>query len=478
VNDGGSRAPGGSPRPIDSVAEADSGEPDDDSGSSDPSREDAASSVDRRSFFRAFSRQTVTTVAQVAGMANAVQRSTTAAMVGAVGYGLGNPAQNAARLSAPTANAVIGAPDTAIAADEPPFRSPYRLIDGTLHVLDQRQLPDRLEEIACVRAADVAFQMRMLAVNGGPLLGQLAAYGFALTGAEAAAWPASRRRAELRRASQLLTYARPAARPVRAALGRLEAIATEMDPGVEDFEMTGPALAEALMTEANAIASEAAIAHAAIAQHTAALLRPADGQPLRVLIVGDPGLLTSGQVGTGIPALQLLAQSGVDVQVRVAEGSPRLDGARLASWELRLAGIDHTIVADTAVAWLLATQPIDAVLMAAEWIAPDGDVIATIGGRAVAELAAARLYPDIETQVYILAPTSCIGPDTFAATSEPAEHRASRELISDRGSAGHRGASGLNPAVELIPSSRISAIVTEDGVHRAPFADLNPAGPT
>src|ERR1700712_1799528 len=51
----------------------------------------ADSSVNRRSFFRTFSRQTVTTVAQVAGMAGAVQRAGTSAVVSAVGIGLGNP---------------------------------------------------------------------------------------------------------------------------------------------------------------------------------------------------------------------------------------------------------------------------------------------------------------------------------------------------------------------------------------------------
>jgi methylthioribose-1-phosphate isomerase len=427
--------------------------------------------VDRRSFFRAFSRQTVTAVAQVAGMANAVQRGTTAAVVGAVGYGLGVPEQNARRLSSARPGAVTDAADPATAEPEAAFRSPYRLVDGALHVLDQRQIPDQFEEIACARAADVAFQMRMLAVSGGPLLGQLAAYGFALTASEGAAWPLSRRQAELRRASQLLTYARPAARPVRAALGRMEAVAERLGA---DSDSNGADMAGALMVEAHAIATEAAAAHAAIAQHTASALRPAEGQPLSVLVVGDPGLLTSGQVGTGIAALQMLAQSGVQLRVWVTEGRPRLEGARLASYELRMAGIDHTVVADAAVAWLLATEKVDAVLIAAEWVASDGDTIATIGGRAVAELAHAALHDGTPTRVYVLAPGSAIGPDTFAETSVPAESRAPRELASDHGRAKHRGTDAVNPAVELIPHDRISAFVTETGVHRPPFADLVP----
>lgn len=471
MNDDGSVAPDGSSGPIDSAAEPtpkDSADLSVSSSGTEPGPEEP-SSVNRRSFFRAFSRQTVTTAAQVAGMAGAVQRSTTAALAGAVGYGLGNPTQNAARLSAADLAPVAELPGQQVADDAPRFRSPYRLADGTLYLLDQRQLPDRLEEAACRQAADVAFQMRMLAVNGGPLLGQVAAYGFALTAAESRDWPLSRRQAELRRASQLLTYARPAARPVRSALARMEARAAEIgaDPAAD-----GATLADGLMEEADAIASGAAVAHAAIAQHTAALLRPLERHALRVLVVGDPGLLTSGQVGTGIPALQLLSQSGVELNVWVAEGRPRLEGARLASWELRMAGIDHTVVADSAVAWLLAGEAIDAVLMAAEWIAADGDAVATIGARAVAELAAAGLRDGSATPVYVLAPTSAIDPRTFAETSVPAENRPGRELASDHGSFGHRGTTAVNPAVELVPKERISAIVTEGGARRAPFEDL------
>ena len=451
---------------------------------SDPAPE-PPSSVDRRAFFRVFSRQTVTTVAQVAGMAGAVQRGTTSAVVNAVGIGLGSPSRTAARLSAPEAEAAEDAdalPDSGKAR----FRSPYRLSDGTLYVLDQRLLPDTLEEIACRRAADVAFQMRMLAVNGAPLLGLLAAYGFALTAAESRDWTVSRRGAELRRATQSLTFARPAARPIRAALARMEARVAEFaaelgaeragtsngtDPATDSGRATdGEAIATALMAEADAIATQAAIDHAAIARATAELLRPRDGAMLRVLLVGDPGLMTTGQVGTGIPALHLLAQSDVTLKVFVAEGRPRLEGARLAAWELRLAGIEHTIVADAAVGWLMATEPLDAVLMGADWIAADGDLVAGIGARPVAELAALGLGGGGPTPVYVLAPSVTVAPETFAAAAIPTENRPVRELGDEYGASGHQGTDAVNPAVELVPGRRVSAFVTERGVSRAPFA--------
>ncbi len=454
--------------PDDAAAAAPKGEP----------LADQPTSVDRRSFFRVFSRQTVTTVAQVAGMAGAVQRGTTTAVVNAVGIGLGNPSRSAARLSMPEPEAAEE-PAAPGAAGAIRFRSPYRLVDGTLYLLDQRLLPDATEEIACRRAADVAFQMRMLAVNGAPLLGQLAAYGFALTAAESRDWSVSRRQAELRRATQLLTYARPTARPVRAALARMEARVTEVLAELADETggarggrdaPDGEVIAIALMTEADAIATQAAIDHAAIARATAELLRPANGAMLRVLLIGDPGLMTTGQVGTGVPALQLLAQSDVTLKVFVAEGRPRLEGARLAAWELRLAGIDHTIVGDSALGWLMATEPLDAVLMGADWIAADGDLVGTIGSRTAAELAALGLNGGGPTPVYVLAPSVTVAPEPFAAGAVPVEMRPGRELATDHGTAVSQGTDAVNPAVEVVPNHRVSAFVTERGVHRAPFA--------
>ena len=65
-----------------------------------------------------------------------------------------------------------------------------------------------------------------------------------------------------------------------------------------------------------------------------------------------------------------------------------MDGARLASWELRQANLEHTVSTDSSVAWLLAREAIDVVLLGAEWVAANGDCAGVIGSRAVAQHAA------------------------------------------------------------------------------------------
>ena len=139
--------------------------------------------------------------------------------------------------------------------------------------------------------------------------------------------------------------------------------------------------------EADTLAIDAMTDHAAIAQHLAALLPRPTGRPLHLLVHGNPGLLSCGQVATALGAITLLSSEGRELHVWVTETRPYLDGARLAAWELSNAGIEHTVLPDTAVAYLLDHEDIDAVLVGAETIAANGDTANVVGSQAVAELA-------------------------------------------------------------------------------------------
>ncbi len=427
--------------------------------------------VDRRSFFRVFSRQTLTAVAEVAGLANAMSRSASAA-AGVVELGLGDPRANAQRLAANAAYAppggiaaLTGTPiNTLDPSGVASYRSPFRIVDGTLLVLDQRALPDRLEEVACRRAADVAFQARAMVAQGGPLLAQLAAYGLALTARETAALRPSERRSELRRAVQQLIFARPAARMVRWAVARMERTVRDLGD-----DATGDAVAAALWAAADALDMEVTLQCTGTARALADLLVGSASGPVHVLVHGNPGAFGAGMVGTALGALQLMMQEGVPLRAWVTEGRPNLEGARLTARELRLAGIDHTVLADTAVAWLLNAEPIDAVLLGADWIAGNGDTANVIGSRIVAELAALGIRDGTPVPVYACAPSPTVAPLTMDGLSIPTDLRPGRELGTYVAGLEVGGEYEVNPAVEIVPAGRITAIVTELGVLRPPY---------
>jgi methylthioribose-1-phosphate isomerase len=123
------------------------------------------------------------------------------------------------------------------------------------------------------------------------------------------------------------------------------------------IDLEAPAALAALHDEADAIATNSATDHARLARHGADLLpQPAD-RPLGLLCHGDMGPLAGGLVGTGFAVVQSVVSAGREVHVWLTEAAPDGEGRRLAEAELAQADIPHTVIPDTAVAWLLAERP-------------------------------------------------------------------------------------------------------------------------
>jgi methylthioribose-1-phosphate isomerase len=401
-------------------------------------------------------------------MAGAVSNATTNVAAGMVGlvadpeaaverFGVGTRT-GAARPGTPAAR-------TAAGGEAPAHRSPYRLDGDTLYLLDQRGLPDRLDEQVCRRGSDVAFYCRVMATRGGPLMAQLAAYGLALTAREFAGRTYHSRKAEWTRVCRSLTAARPGSHMIRFAVGWMSAWFESFDA-----DMPGEEVADRLRHEADRLASEAQLDHAAIARATAELLPRPDGRPLHLLIHGVPGTSTHGHVGTAINAIGLLVADEVRVKVWVTETRPYLEGLRLAGWELAPLRVETVYLPDSAVASLLDREPIDAVLMGAETIAADGSTSNVVGSRAVAELAA--IAAPAPVPVYLTTPATTIDLSTPDGASLKMEARPGRELTQTLANVRIERLNALMPALDVIPPGRITAFVTEEGVVAAEPAAL------
>ena len=343
------------------------------------------------------------------------------------------------------------------AATIAPYRSPYRVDGDVLYLVDQRRLPETLEEQTCRRGSDVAFYLRSSAARGGPLMAQLAAYGLAMSARESVTRSVPQRTSELRRVTRAMAVSRPGSRMLAWALDHLTAIVEALGE-----DATGDQVADALRAAADALAMEAQVDHARIAQEVAAVLPRPEGRPLGVLLHGDPGAMTSGVVGTAINGLMLRAGEGQKLHVWVTETRPYLEGARLATWELDNAGIEHTLLPDSAVGSLLANEAIDAVLLGAEWIAANGDTANVIGSRGVAELAATAAHTPVP--VFVCTPITTYDPGTPDGAAIPGDSRPARELGLYQTGVRMERLRGYNPGADVIPAARIGAFVTEMGV--------------
>jgi methylthioribose-1-phosphate isomerase len=291
-------------------------------------------------------------------------------------------------------------------------------------LLDQRRLPEEEVELECRSVAEVVVAIRELAIRGAPAIGVAAAYALALGGALGD---------DLDEAAALLAASRPTAVNLAWALDQMRD-----DPT--------PARARALHDE------EVERCHT-MAAHAAELFGPGT----RALTHCNAGGLATGGYGSAVGALRTAWERGSLERVWVDETRPLLQGARLTAWELEAAGIPHAVIADSAAASLMAAGDVDCVVTGADRIAANGDTANKIGTYSLAVLAAHHGIP-----FYVVAPTSSIDLATPTGAEIPIEERAAAEITTRF--------AVRNPAFDVTPASLITAIVTEHGVHRAPYA--------
>ena len=306
-----------------------------------------------------------------------------------------------------------------------------RLEDDRVVFLDQRRLPDEQVDLHCRSVADVAEAIRTLAVRGAPAIGIAAAYGYALAAA---------RGDDLDTAAAVLLGSRPTA--------------VNLSWAIEEMRRVVPSDPSSLARRARQIHAEEVERCRQMAEHAADLIE-AGARPLTHCNAG--GLATGGY-GTAVGALRSAFARGLVQHVWVDETRPLLQGSRLTAWELAQAGIPHGVIADSAAASLMARGEVTHVLTGADRIAANGDAANKIGTYALAVVAAHHGIP-----FYVVAPTSTVDLGTPTGADIPIEERDPREVSP------HFPA--RNPAFDVTPAELITAIVTEEGVHRPPYGE-------
>jgi methylthioribose-1-phosphate isomerase len=298
-----------------------------------------------------------------------------------------------------------------------------RLEEDAVVFLDQRRLPLEEVEVRCATSAEVAEAIRTMVVRGAPAIGIAAAYAIAL---------AADRGEDMSSADRVLRESRPTAVNLAWALDEMRD-----DPSRE---------------HARRIHHEEVERCRRMSAHAAALLSPGT----RALTHCNAGGLATGGYGSAVGALLAAWEGGVLQHVWVDETRPLLQGARLTAWELEAASIPHAVIADSAAASLMAAGQVDCVITGADRIAANGDTANKIGTYSLAVLARHHDLP-----LYVVAPSTTVDLAMPSGAGIPIEERDPAEVTARF--------AARNPAFDVTPAELIAAIVTESGVHRAPF---------
>ena len=323
-----------------------------------------------------------------------------------------------------------------------------------MRIIDQRRLPVECVERDLATVDDVCDAIATLAVRGAPAIGVAAAMGLVAALAPHASGSRAAFDTALEHGAAAIASARPTAVNLAWAVRRVAGCARDC-PGSARDALT------AMRREADAILAEDRAMCNAIGAHGAEFI----GDGTRVLTHCNAGALATAGIGTALAPVYLAHLAGIRVSVFADETRPLLQGSRLTAWELVRAGIPVTVIADSMAAALMQRGEVDIVLVGADRIAANGDVANKIGSYALAVVARHHGVPFV-----VCAPSSTIdataasGDDIVIELRDPSELRALGVVRTAPATA-----AAWNPAFDVTPAELVTAIVTDAGVHRAPY---------
>jgi len=313
-----------------------------------------------------------------------------------------------------------------------------------------------LRYLSIRRIDDLWRAIRTLQIRGAPAIGIAAAFGVYLGVRHSRAKSFKAFYRQVKKATAYLATARPTAVNLFWALDRMSAIAKKY------ANKSVGTIKKHLLHEAIAMIEEDHKVCKALGDFGASLLK----DNYAVLTHCNAGGLATAGYGTALAIIYRAVEQGKRIHVFVDETRPLLQGARLTTWELRQSNIPVTLICDSMAAWLLAQRRVQAILVGADRVAANGDIANKIGTYNLALAAHHHHIP-----FYVAAPLSSFDRTRPSGHAIPIEQRQSHEVshIQSIRIAPH-GINVYNPAFDITPHKFVTAIITEKGIIRPPFA--------
>jgi methylthioribose-1-phosphate isomerase len=323
--------------------------------------------------------------------------------------------------------------------------------DDHLLLIDQRQLPERYHIVSIHRWEDVIQALESGIVQGGSALGIAAAYGLYLaargiqTSDPTVLWK------DLLAIGQQFKQTRPSKANLQWAVNQMLGESYHPEAPVESLKSQ-------LLAQAQAIqANDFALCHT-IGNHGLSLL-PDTPERLTLFTHCNHGALATSGYGTSLGIVRSAWREGRLARVYAGETRPTLQGSRLTAWECVQEGIPVTVVTDSMTAYCMRQGLIHAVLVGADRIAANGDVVSKIGTYSLALVAKAHNIPFlVAASVSTIDFTIASGEEIVIAQRPTQEIYQIGEMLTSPS-----GSEFYNPTSDMTPADLITAIITEKG---------------
>lgn len=329
---------------------------------------------------------------------------------------------------------------------------------ASLRLLNQLILPGKLEYKDYTTAEGIAEAIRDMTVRGAPAIGVAAAYGLLAAAHEVSGSGIDSVKSKLASADKILRASRPTAVNLFWALDEM-AKRTQFESATDE-----QALIASLEATADAIAQEDVVINTSIGENAMSLMPE---HKVTFIHHCNTGSLATVDYGTALGIIRMAHEKGLETNVFVDETRPRLQGARLTSWELQQLGIAHKLMVDGASSLAMQKFDVDMCVVGCDRVAANGDFANKIGTCNLATVAKANGVP-----FYVAAPLSTIDLSTFCGGDIEIEERDAEEVtVVDGQRVAPEGIDVFNPAFDITPAELITAIITEKGIVYPPFKE-------
>jgi methylthioribose-1-phosphate isomerase len=316
-----------------------------------------------------------------------------------------------------------------------------------VRLIDQNLLPQECTWVDIRCSDDMAMAISTMIVRGAPAIGVAAAYGMYLGAREIATDSSAEFVSGMEKIATKLKATRPTAVNLFWAIDRMMAV-VKAEPGN----------LPAILAAAKKINADDITTCEAIGDHGVAALPKTPGK-LRLLTHCNAGALATAGYGTALGVVRSAWRDGRLERLYADETRPRLQGAKLTTWECVQEGIPVTLLSDNMAGHCMVKNMIDAVVVGADRITANGDAANKIGTYSLALIAQAHNVP-----FFVAAPLSTIDFSLTDGSLIDIEERDPKE-VSNVGATVicPEGVEFFNPAFDVTPAKLIAGIITEFG---------------
>ena len=334
------------------------------------------------------------------------------------------------------------------------FKSKIKTIEWVndcSRMVNQTLVPYEYKMVDIKTSRDMFDAIRNMIVRGAPAIGIAGAHGVVLAAMEIEKKTQDKTEflTELQKHAEYLKSARPTAVNLMWAVDKQLELAKNSTKSIAE-------IVEDLKENGIKLENEDVEINKKIGDYGAELVK----KGATILTHCNAGALATVGYGTALGVVRSAFAKDNTIQVFADETRPRLQGARITTFELITDGIPVTLITDGMSGYFMKKGMIDMVVVGADRIASNGDTANKIG---TYNLAIAAKYHNIP--FYVAAPLSTIDTSINSGDEIPIEERGHEEVTHINGkSICAEGVKVINPGFDVTPNELISGIITEKGV--------------